>query len=74
MHRSVHRSKKFLDSVTSAHTQGIERAWLDEKSWDYRARGNGVDLRSHFNEATWSILRELTQSDSSLVNTFLEDI
>ena len=73
-HRSVYHSKHFVDSVTGVHTQGIERARLDAKSWYKRARGNRVYLQSHLDEASWRKLRDPGQSDRLLFYTFLEDM
>ena len=39
MHQSVNHSENFVDPDTGAHTQGIERAWLNAKGWYKRSRG-----------------------------------
>ena len=56
-HRTVNRSKNFINLTTGFHTQAIKRAWVDAKSWIKRSRGASLLLQSDLDEFSWRKLR-----------------
>ena len=74
VHETVNHSVNYVDTVTGAHTQAIERAWLDGKSWFRHSRGNRKLLQSHLDETSWRNLRNTEKNEGTLFKTFLADI
>ncbi len=74
IHESVNHSKNYIDTSTVAHTQGVERFWVDSKSWYKSSRGNRKLLQSHLDESSWRKLRTLENNTGMLFETFLADI
>jgi hypothetical protein len=56
VHFSVNHSQSFVNPVTGAHTQNIERAWSAYKSKVWRLRGNRTErtLKSHLSFIEWT--------------------
>ena len=52
--------KDYVDPVTGAHTQAIERSWLDAKTAILkRMRGVGHQLfQSHLDYFCWKVMRK----------------
>lgn len=73
-HESVNHSKNYVDPITSAHTQGVERSWLESKEWYRASRGNKTLLQSHLHEAAWRKLRRSEKAAGTLFSTFLKGI
>ena len=71
VHQSLNHSENFVDPDTGAHTQGIERAWLDAKGWYKSYRGNKVYLQSHLDEAAYCSLRSPGTRNGTLFGAFL---
>ena len=74
VHQSVNHFENFIDPDTGAHTQGIERAWLDAKGWYKRSRGNKVYQQSHLDEAAYRRLRSPETRRGTLFGAFLNDM
>ena len=74
IHESVNHRENYVDPVTGAHTQGVERAWLDSKAWYRASRGNRTLLQSHLDESAWRQLRSPERDAGSLFTAFLRDI
>lgn len=72
IHRTVNHKKYFVDPQTGAHTQSIERHWVDFKSWLKRARRPNHLMQSHLDEVSYRKLRY--DSELSLLGEFLRDI
>ena len=73
-HKTVNHSQNYVNPISKAHTQGIERAWIDAKSWYRRSRGNRQMLQSHLNEASWRKLRSRSAAAGTLFSTFIIDL
>ena len=73
-HQQVSHSEYFADPNAGVNMQGIERAWLDDKSWYKRARGNRTYLKYHLDEAAWRRLRSAEKSDGTLFQAFMKDL
>ncbi len=73
-HQTGNQSKNYVNPNSRVHTLGIERAWLDAKSWYKRARGNRTYLQRHLNEAAWRKLRTKETRDGTLFSAFLNDL
>lgn len=56
-HYTVNHSTNFVDPETGYHTQGIERMWVDSKSFMKHARHPGPLLQSHLDECAWRKMR-----------------
>lgn len=55
-HLTVNHSRWFVDPVTRAHTQHLERAWLTYKSniWRLRGNRNAKLLKEHLGVIEWT--------------------
>ncbi|XP_063065520.1 uncharacterized protein LOC134457436 [Engraulis encrasicolus] len=55
-HFTVNHSRWFVDPQTGAHTQHVERAWLQFKSTAWRLRGNQTEaiLKEHLSLIEWT--------------------
>ena len=71
-HQTVNHSLHFVDPVTGAHTQGIERAWEDEKIWLKRIRRPTEYLLNYLDESVWRSKHK--SHPRSLMIAFLEDV
>lgn len=74
VHQTVNHSKNYVDPETGAHTQGIERAWVDAKRWYKRAGGSRKFLQGHLDEAAWRKLRGIGNQNRTLLESFLIDL
>ncbi len=70
-HQSVNHKKNYVDPITGAHTQGVERSWVDSKSWYRSSRGNRTLLQSHLHETAWRRLRTPQKVAETLVSSFI---
>lgn len=68
-HGTLNHKKYFVGPNTGAHTQSIERHWVDLKTWLQRARRPNHLIQSHLDEISYSELR----SNSELSREFLLD-
>jgi transposase-like protein len=63
-HFTVNHSKNFVDPLTGAHTQTIERSWIEVKMDKLLSRGIPVDLiDSHLEEFMWRRSVKLSGND-----------
>lgn len=72
-HSTVNHQENYVDPVTGANTQAIERSWLDCKVRILK-RMRGVPknlLQTHLDHFCWKVLRK---HDDDLFVTFLNDI
>lgn len=72
-HHTVNHQQNYIDPVTGAHTQGIERSWLDAKIRILK-KMRGVPrqhFQSHLDHYCWKLLRK--EADDLFV-AFLDDI
>lgn len=53
VHQSVNHSKNFVDPTTGAHTQLIERSWVELKSKVLRSMRGTTQISRHLVEAWW---------------------
>uniref|UniRef100_A0A0L8G2H4 ISXO2-like transposase domain-containing protein n=1 Tax=Octopus bimaculoides TaxID=37653 RepID=A0A0L8G2H4_OCTBM len=59
-HFTVNHQEHYVDPETGAHTQAIERSWLDSKTIILKKmKGVGNELfRSHLDNFCWKVLRK----------------
>ena len=74
IHKTVNHSTNFVDPISGAHTQGVERAWIEAKMWLKRSRGNRTLLQSHLDEAAWRILHKEDEQKGEIFEALLSDI
>ena len=74
VHNVVNHSENYVDPVSGVHTQGIERAWVEEKMWLRKARRPRVNLQESLDEASWRRLRSKPPRTHDLVYAFLADL
>lgn len=74
-HLTVNHQDVFVDPVTGAHTQNLERFWGICKSTIWRQRGNRTQklLRDHLDVIEWTYWRENHHSNGTL-GMLLHDI
>lgn len=72
-HETVNHQENYVDPFTGAHTQGVERSWLDSKiSILKKKRGVPIPmLQGHLDHFCWKMWRK---DDPDLFISFLEDI
>ena len=68
MHERVNHTDNYVNQATGYHTQGIERAWHDGKTYMRRARGPR-NIESHLDEIAW----RKKHAENDLLLTFLQD-
>ena len=71
-HKTVNHQQNYVDPHSGAHTQSIERSWLDAKI-DILKKKRGVPqqhLQSHLDHYCWKILRK----HDDLFPAFLKDV
>ena len=59
-HKTVNHQDNYVDPTSGAHTQGIERSWLDAKI-DILQKKRGVPthhFQSHLDHYCWKMLRK----------------
>jgi len=73
IHETVNHQENYVDPLTGAHTQGVERSWLDAKiSILKKKRGVPIHmLQSHLDQYCWKMWRK---SQPDLFIAFLEDM
>ena len=74
IHNVVNHSQNYVDPVSGVHTQGIERAWVEEKLWLRKSRRPRTTLQLSLDEATWRRLRTQPPRTHDLVYAFLNDL
>lgn len=72
LHNVVNHSQNYVDPVSGTHTQGVERAWVEEKTWMAKCRGSVVYLQDRLDEAAWRRLR--SDYPGGLMHAFLKDL
>ena len=73
IHQTVNHQRQYVDPATGAHTQAIERSWLDAKI-DILRKKRGIPahmLQSHLNYFCWKVLRK---TEDDLFIAFLNDV
>jgi len=72
IHETVNHQENDVDPLTGAHTQGVERSWLDAKiSILKKKRGVPIHmLQLHMDQYCWKMWRK---SQPDLFIAFLED-
>ena len=73
VHKTVNHSVNFVNPEDGCHTRGIERQWVDAKSFMKSARGPGPLLQSHLDECAWRKLRT-PNNPGSLLSALLRDV
>ena len=73
-HQCVNHSLHYVDPITGAHTQGVQRSWLDCKDWYKRSRGNKTMLQGHLDEVSWRKLRSKESTNGTLFQSFIKDL
>ena len=71
-HKTVNHQKNYVNPISGAHTQGIERSWLDARI-DILKKKRGVPIhlfQSHLDYYCWRVLRK----DEDMFTAFLNDI
>ena len=53
IHNTVNHSEHFIDPITGANTQRIERLWKQGKLWLKRVRRPTTLMQSHLDEVCW---------------------
>jgi len=73
IHNTVNHQQNYVDPLTKAHTQSIERSWLDTKTKIMKTmRGTTMQLfQSHLDHYCWKVARK---EEPDLFITFLRDI
>ena len=73
-HEMVNHSVNYVDPETGAHTQAVERCWVDGKSWYRDSNVNLTLLQSHQHETSRRKLRTPELNNGTLFQAFLVDI
>ncbi|CAI6359861.1 unnamed protein product [Macrosiphum euphorbiae] len=73
IHNTVNHQQNYVDPLTKAHTQSIERSWLDAKTKIMKTmRGTTMQLlQSHLDHYCWKVARK---EEPDLFIAFLRDI
>lgn len=73
IHNTVNHQQNYVDQLTKAHTQSIERSWLDAKTKIMKTmRGTTMQLlKSHLYHYCWKVARK---EEPDLFIAFLRDI
>lgn len=73
IHETVNHQHNFVDPATGAHTQLIERSWLDAKMKILRRQRGvpGQHLQSHLDYYCWWRMRK---NEEDLLAAFVRDI
>ena len=74
IHHTVNHSENYVDPISGVHTQGIERAWVEEKMWMRRFRRPRTSLQMNFDESTWRRHRTQPSRTNDLVFELLNDL
>ena len=74
VHRVVVHDRNYVDPETGAHTQAIERQWLEVRAWLRKSRGNRTHLQSHMDEISWRALHRDKKNDWALLDQLIVDI
>ena len=74
-HETVNHQENFIDPGSGAHTQAIERSWLDAKVRILKKmRGvTSEHLQSHLDHVCWAALRK-NDGSGDLFLSFLRDV
>lgn len=72
LHYTVNHSQNYVDPITGYHTQGVERAWKDAKSWLRRAKYPTHLIQSHLDFLSWK--KKHQNSQGSLLDAFLLEV
>jgi hypothetical protein len=73
VHKTVNHQEEYVNGETGAHTQAIERSWLDAKTKIMKnMRGTTTELlQGHLDEFCW---RHINRDNDDLYAAFLRDI
>ena len=73
-HKTVIHNENFVDPAFGAHTQEIERWWVEVRKWQKRARGNKKMLQTHL-EFMSEMAKHYEKKDSiDLFRQFFADV
>ena len=72
IHNTVNHSRWFIDPVSGANTQGIERMWIEAKSIMRAHRRPNHCLQSHLDEVAWRMRNK--NSDNTMLECFWKDV
>ena len=58
IHKTVCHKTNFVNPEDGTHTQAIERAWVEAKSYTKQARGGKKWIESHLHEVSWRLMHK----------------
>jgi len=70
--RTVNHTEHYIDPITGAHTQGVERSWRTVKDRLRLSKGNRRLLQNHLDEMAWRM--QHADDLRGLFTQFLEDV
>ena len=73
-HNVVIHSQNYMNPTTGVHTQGIERAWVEEKLWLRKHSRPRTSLQRSLDEESWCRLRTQPPFGYDLAFRFLPEL
>ena len=73
-HKTVIHKENFVDPASGAHTQEIERWWVEVRAWWKRARGNKKMLQTHLDFMSWMAHHNEKKGSMELFHQFFADV
>ena len=71
-HSTVNHTEHFVDPISGANTQKVERAWKEGKIWLKRVRRPSTLFQSHLHEIAWRMNNR--NSENGLMSAFLAGV